>query len=161
MSSEKEAFLNKARRFCSSSERCCFDVKQKLRVWKALDIWHDEIIESLIHDGFISEDRFVNAYIHDKYKLNNWGKVKIRYNLQQKQIPSVLINKFLDDLDDEEYRSVAAKLMMKKVKLTNKKEYEILKNSVFRYMLSRGFEINIIQESWQDIKSEIIAKGNA
>ena len=89
----KEQALQKLKHYCAYQERCHNDVKEKLYklgVWKKE---HDEIIAALIEENYLNEERFAIAYAGGKFRINSWGRVKIKYALKQKQVSEYCIKK--------------------------------------------------------------------
>jgi len=110
----KEQALQKLKHYCAYQERCHRDVKEKLYnlgVWKKE---HDEIITSLIEENYLNEERFAIAFAGGKFRVKQWGRVKIKYELKQKQVSDYCIKKALNQIDDEEYLKVLKNLADKK-----------------------------------------------
>lgn len=139
-------YLDKAMNYCSRSEHCIEDVRQKLWDWKAPEYEHDEIISTLVENDFINEKRYAIAYANDKFKFNHWGRVKIRMMLKSKKIGTAIIDDAISCIDEEEYIEVLKNLIeaeSKKVKATT--DYE-RKAKLIRYVAGRGFETSIAGE---------------
>ena len=41
----------------------------------------DSITDRLVDENFINEQRYTQAFVHDKFSLNRWGKNKIAATL--------------------------------------------------------------------------------
>lgn len=139
-----EELVHKAASYCSISEHCISEVKEKLKNWEVDQSKSDTIINRLIANDFINEKRYSNAFVKDKFRFNKWGKVKISYALQQKGIDKQSIAEALALIDDGEYEEMLADLLQSKVK-TIKWEYEYEKmGKLFQFAQSRGFESSVI-----------------
>ena len=125
---------------------------QKLRDWDVPLNLQEQIIEKLKEDKFIDDERFASAFANDKFKFNKWGKMKIRYELQNKMVEDEYISKALSKIDKNEYQEVALKLMNDKMRKTKEPDNYILKQKVMRFMASRGFETGIVFDLWEDIE---------
>ncbi|MBP6234345.1 MAG: RecX family transcriptional regulator, partial [Chitinophagaceae bacterium] len=91
----KEQALQKLKHYCAYQERCHSEVKEKLYqlgVWKKE---HDEIIASLIEENYLNEERFAVAYAGGHFRIKQWGRIKIKYELKQKQVSEYSIKKAL------------------------------------------------------------------
>ena len=139
--------LLKLQSFCAYQERCIKEVKDKLKRLKVEPKHFNSIINSLKNDNYLNEERFVNSFVSDKFLLNKWGKVKIRYELLRKQISETLINKALSQIDDDTYIKVMKDTIEKKLKDFTKPLSAQNRNKLFRHMLSKGFEPSLIQNS--------------
>ncbi len=141
-----EQALQKLRHYCAYQERCHSEVRQKLY---DLGIWkkdHDEIIAKLIEDNYLNEERFAIAFAGGKFRQKEWGRVKIRYELKQKQVSEYSIKKALKQIDEDDYISVAAKLAEEKYRSLKGNQYLVRRKKTMDYLLSRGFENDLIKE---------------
>lgn len=91
MSPEQNFLYEKARYFCDYQERCIYDVKRKLQMWKATDKTIERIITQLEKEDYINEERFAVSFAVGKLRNNKWGRTKIFYALSQKHIPEIYI----------------------------------------------------------------------
>ncbi len=138
--------LNKAMALCSRREYCITDIRSKLESWEIDDNGIILIINSLIGDNFINEDRFAAAFVKDKFNYNRWGKVKITAHLRSKKIPSQVITEALEAIDDETYLKVIKDLIaVHRRSVRARNNYE-LKAKLLRYGLSKGFESSILYD---------------
>ena len=79
----KAQFLLKAENYCAYQERSTYEVKNKLLQWGVSKQDIEEIISHLIEKNFLNEIRFAQAYAHEKFHINGWGRYKIKYALNQ------------------------------------------------------------------------------
>ena len=84
--SKKEALL-RLMKLCSHSEKSAFEIEKKLNAW-GLQKEAQEIIDQLRKENFLSDERYVKAFIHDKIFLNKWGRLKVKYLLLKNGISS-------------------------------------------------------------------------
>ena len=78
--------LHRAAALCSSSEHCIADIREKLSRWGIGEPDARTIVERLVQERFIDEGRYAIAFAKDKFRFSGWGRIKIRYALQQKRI---------------------------------------------------------------------------
>ena len=136
--------LQKAAAYCSLSEKCEYEVKEKLRTWDVSNTDVAKVIDQLRHDDFINDARYCTYYTRDKFRFNRWGKIKIGMMLRSKQLPEEEITNALAQIDEAEYEEALVVILQTKLKsLTYKYEYE-KQGKLFRFAQSRGFEHNII-----------------
>ncbi len=143
----KEQALQKLKHYCAYQERCHSEVRDKLFKLGAYKRLHDEIIASLIEENYLNEERFAIAYAGGKWRTQHWGKVKIRYELKQKQVSEYCIRKAMKEIDDDEYFQVLQKIAAEKYGSLKKEQYLIRKKKTIDYLLHRGFESNLINEA--------------
>lgn len=136
--------LHKAAALCSKSEYGSGEIDDKLSVWGISTTDRKTIIERLTGERFIDDERFARVFANDKLRFNRWGKIKISYALRQKKVASEHIQKALDQLNTEQYEQTLAALIKEKAKtLTDEDDYQ-RKNKIYRFVLSRGFEPELI-----------------
>jgi len=101
---------------------------------------HDEIIAALIEEGYLNEERFAIAFAGGKFRLKQWGRVKIKYELKQKQVSEYCIKKALKEIDEVEYQNVLNKLATEKYELLKEEQYMIRKKKTTDYLIQKGYE---------------------
>ncbi len=142
-STAREAF-NKMAQLCSRSEQCSADIRKKIAAFDIVQEVVEEIIEKLKSEKFLDDERYVQAYISDKIRLNKWGRIKMRYYLKAKGLPDAVIEKGLREIDAEQYKKVLLVTMKEKAKkLKGDDKYEKT-GQIIRFAQSRGFEPEII-----------------
>jgi regulatory protein len=143
---KKEA-LSKIRSICSRQEQCRQDILSKLSKWEVSDPDSEQILELLEQEGFIDNSRYAGSFANDKFKLNRWGKIKIRWMLRQKEIPEDIIEKALSSIDDDEYISILTAELRKKMKSFKSQDEYDKKGKLIQFATQRGFEYEIIYKA--------------
>ena len=129
---------------CSRRELCVSDIQAKLESWGLGMTESEKIIQRLIKENFINEERYANAFVKDKFRYNKWGKIKIGFQLRSKKIPATVIKEALDSIDDDTYISVLKDLIKNHKKgIKARNDYE-MKSKLLRFGLSRGFESSLL-----------------
>lgn len=138
---------------CSRAEQCSPDVRKKIIAADLNNEEADEIIEKLIEEKFIDDQRYVRFYVSEKFRINKWGKVKIRYYLRMKGLDDNLIQKGLDEMDEKKYRQVLIKTMKEKARTVKKKNKFEKMGQIIRFAQNRGFEPELIHRYLNDVVS--------
>ena len=139
----KEQALQKLKHYCAYQERCHSEVKEKLY---SLGVWkkdHDEIIAALIEENYLNEERFAIAFAGGKFRVKYWGRVKIKYELKQKQVSEYCIKKALKQIEEEEYLKVLSKLTKEKYASLKSEQYLIRKKKTMNYLMGKGYEMEL------------------
>jgi len=136
--------LARIRKLCSTQEKCSFYVYQKLSDWGFENMAIEKIINSLIEDKFVDDNRFAKSFVREKFRFNNWGRIKITYALKQKRIPESTINLALEEIEEEEYLQVLETELIKKKKSIKAKNQFDLKGKLLRFGQSKGFEFECV-----------------
>ena len=140
----KEQALQKLKHYCAYQERCHSEVKEKLY---SLGVWkkdHDAIISTLIEENYLNEERFAIAYAGGKWRMKHWGRVRIRYELKQKQVTEYCIKKALKQIDEEEYLQVLHETAAAKYASLKSDQYLVRKKKTRDYLVNRGFEMSLV-----------------
>lgn len=143
----REQALQKLKHYCSYQERCHSEVKEKLF---SLGVWkkeHDEIIASLIEEGYLNEERFAIAFVGGKFRMKQWGRVKIKYELKQKQVSEYCIKKALQQIDEAAYEKVILRLAKEKYGSLKSEQYLVRKKKTMDYLFQRGFEGELVNNA--------------
>lgn len=93
--------LQKLQHYCAYQERSPFEVKRKLGLIKLPKERHEEVIATLMEENFLDEYRFAEAFTRGKLNQKHWAPKRIRMGLQEHRIPSVTINRILNQIDPE------------------------------------------------------------
>ena len=139
-----DVIYNKLRHYCAYQERCHEEVRTKLLSLKIYGSDLEEIINKLIEDDFLNEERFAKAYAGGKFRIKKWGRGKIINELKKRKVSAYCIKKGMEEIGEEDYLNTLNKLLsatIKKYKTNN--DYET-KNKVARYLISRGFESELV-----------------
>ena len=143
MKTESE-ILNILAQYCSLTERCLADVRKKLQSENLSAETEKRIIDRLLHDKFIDENRFARSFVHDKFRFNRWGRIKIDYELRLKGIPQEVYCEAIDTIDDDAYTTTLSELLINKKRTTKGRSSQELFQKLYRFAASRGFESHLI-----------------
>lgn len=141
--SENEARF-KAEAYCSMAERCRAEVVEKLYQWGVPSEWMDGILNHLEQEGYINHLRYAKAFVRDKYRFNQWGRMKIAQSLRQKHLTSADIFVAMEEIDEEEYAFVLEHLLERKLPGIKAKNSFERNGKLVRYAVSRGYEMDEI-----------------
>lgn len=133
--------LNRAAAYCSQAERSVRDVADKLRDWEVSDEDAERIVEHLHEENFLNEERYVHAFVNDKFRYERWGRIKIAYALRQKGIQGALVSNTIDDvIDDDEYLETLTDLLRPKLRGMQQPLQPKDRAKIYRFGMQRGFE---------------------
>ena len=142
----KDQALEKLKHYCAYQERCHSEVKEKLYnlgVWKKD---HDEIISTLIEENYLNEERFAIAFAGGKWRVKQWGRVKIKYELKQKKVSEYCIKKALQQISEEEYLAVIKKMADEKYASLKAEQYLVRKKKTMDFLIRKGFEMDLVRK---------------
>ncbi len=136
----------KAESYCAYQERAQQEVRDKLYSWGLHQDEVENIIAQLIEDNFLNEERFAKAYVLGKFRMKGWGKIKIKMHLKAKRVSEPLIRIALREINSEEYEEMLDKIIEKRIKIPINKITRTERQKLFNYLLSKGFEADIIRQ---------------
>jgi len=106
----------------------------------------EELTSRLIEEGCLNEERYARSFAGGKFRIKQWGKVKIKAELKQRRISEYCIAAALGEIDQDKYKETLNKLATKRwnsikgagtnlfVKMTKTRDYLLLK----------GYEANLV-----------------
>jgi regulatory protein len=136
--------------FCAYRERCPKEVKAKLIELGAKKQDFEQIYEVLQKDNFFNEQRFALAFAGGKFRINHWGKVRIKMELQKREISATFIQEALHSIDEKEYRALIRDLLKKKLVHLNGDPFTIGQKAMAS-MSRAGFEHNHLITALKEI----------
>jgi regulatory protein len=146
--------FHKVSSFCAYRERSQQEVLKKLYELGVSPDLANDVLTQLIDENFLNEERFTRSYAGGKFRLKNWGKNKIKFALTGKGISETEIEKALEDIDPEVYRTTLKKLLEKKYASLKDAEPYIKQQKIVRYGISKGYEPELVWEMVREIASE-------
>lgn len=145
----KEQALQKARHYCGYQERSHSEVKEKLYSFGLYKQQVEELLSQLIEENYLNEERFAIQFAGGRFRLKQWGRVKIKYELKQKRVSDYCIKKALKEIDEEDYLKTLQTLAQKKwasVKGEGVNHYVKLSKTT-DYLLQKGYEPELIRQA--------------
>ncbi len=139
----KEA-KQRAGRFCAFRERSPNEVLEKLLDWGLGEHDAEKLINELINEKFVDEQRFANAYCNDKFEFNSWGKQKIKANIYTHKLSSSAIEMALDRIDSTKYEDRCFELTERKWEKLERDEPIKRKQKTLAYLANKGYEMDLI-----------------
>lgn len=137
--------LPKIKQYCAYQERGHSEVKEKLYGFGLHRKEVDEILSILIEENYLNEERFAIQYAGGKFRIKQWGRVKIKYALKQKQVSEYCIKKALASIPEADYRKTLQKLFDQKLKtLKSERNIFIKKRKLQDHLMQKGFETNLV-----------------
>ena len=145
MKSEKEAYLTLAA-LCAQAEHCQWEMLEKMRRWEVPEEAQARVMQRLVKERYVDDERYARAFVKDKIRYNKWGRRKVDQALWQKHIDEDIRKRVLDEVDDDEYLSVLRPLLKQKRKSTKANSDYELNQKLMRFALGRGFTFDIIRQ---------------
>lgn len=146
----KEEALKKMQRYCAYQDRCHQEVRKKLMAMGIYPDWREEVIVELIQENFLNEERFARSFARGKFRMKQWGKLRILRELKQRDISEYCIRKAMDEIEEEDYLQTLQLLIEKKASQLKEPDRYKKRNKIVQYLLQRGYESAL---AWDYTKS--------
>jgi regulatory protein len=140
--------------WCAYQERSQHETRQKLYEYGLHSEEVEAIISNMIAENFLNEERFSIAFASGKFRIKNWGRIKIKAELKKHKVSDYCINKAMKSIDTEEYEAVIRKVIEKKLRITKSSNPQKLYYSLLNYLMSRGFESDLVRENLSKLHEE-------
>lgn len=142
--SQFDQYLKKLERFCDYQERCHKEVKTKIRTLKIPFSLHQKLLQHLIEKGYLNEQRFTESFVRGKFRIQSWGKVRIKNELKVRQISDYLIDKTLSQINEQDYQDIFEEQFLKAQTRYQKDSSQKSKQKILRYLTQKGWEYELI-----------------
>jgi regulatory protein len=143
----------KVQRYCAYQERSHYEVREKLYSWGLYRNEVDAIMADLITEGFLNEERFARAYVSGKFRMKQWGRIKIKLKLKEKRVTDYCIRKGMEEIDEDEYLETLRALIDKKNAALNEPNEYIRYNKSSKFVIGKGYESQLVWEVIKELKS--------
>ena len=142
---EQGAYLQLAQ-LCARSEHCQHDMQEKMRRWGMSDEAQARVMQRLVSERYVDDERYARAFVRDKIRYNKWGRRKVEQALWMKHIDDDIRERVLGEVGDEEYLAVLRPLLKQKHKSTKAATDYELNQKLVKFALGRGFTFDIIRQ---------------
>ncbi len=143
----KEQALFKLRHYCAYQERCHREVKEKLYSFGLRRDEVEEAISTLIEENYLNEERFALQFAGGHFRGKHWGRVKIRYELKQRQVGEYCIKKALASIGEDDYTRTLERLAAARWESLREEENQFVRRRKLQdYLLRKGYEMEMIKE---------------
>ena len=152
MTEHHQYLLHKAQQYCAYQERSLYEVKLKLTEWRAQEHVAEKIIKILREENYINEEQFAKSFAVGKFRQKQWGKNKIIFELKKKQIPDLIIQIGLQEIDETEYLDCLKNLLKKKLKEIKEENPRKKNYKAATFAINRGFRSGLV---WDVINGNV------
>ena len=150
LSEDEKYILEKIQSYCHYQERCIKEVRNKLFSLKATNKTVDKILQSLIDNDYLNEDRYASMFIQGKLRIKKWGRIKLKYELRLKGLDINIIDDNINKIKEEDYIQYFNEFSTNKIKLL-KGTKDQKKRSFINYFTYRGWENSLIYQKLNEI----------
>ena len=143
----------KIQAYCAYQERCHLGVEKKLKSWGLIPEAIDMLVGELMQHNFLNEERYARSFARGKFRIKKWGRIKIKLELKKRSIYAKCIEFAMQEIDPDAYYETLKELLHKKSILEKELHPYKRKAKLTRYLVSRGFEYDLIRLAMDDQES--------
>ncbi|CAL68507.1 regulatory protein RecX [Christiangramia forsetii] len=146
-----EEALQKLMHYCAYRDRSQKEVEDKLDNMKMIPEAKEQIIISLMQEGFLNEERFARSFVRGKFRIKKWGRVKIIQELKKRGISSPIIKLGLSEIKESDYRQTLYELAEKKLEKIKEPNAYKKKGKLADHLLRKGYESTLVFDCINDL----------
>lgn len=150
--SENKIIRKKAMDYLSRREHSRYELYKKISTHNFNKDLINQELDLLIRDGLLSDERFVEAFIHSR-KKNGKGPLKISAELQQRGADQSLINKYIEEIENSEWLDSAKQVVEKKLGNNQQLDYDN-QLKMMKFLNNRGFTIDQVKLTIKKLKKD-------
>lgn len=143
----------KIRHYCGYSERCHYEVREKLFSFGLFKKDVELLLARLIEEDYLNEERFAVLFAGGHFRQRKWGRTRIVYVLRQKKVSEQNIRRALKEIDDADYRATLQKLAQAKWDSLKGEQYLNREAKTAAFLLQKGYERPLIQDAVGKLRS--------
>lgn len=138
---EESNAYNYALNILNNRDYTSMDIKNKLKQKQYSIQTIESVLSKLESYGFIDDEKYIKKYVDYSLNIKKTGKNKIMYDLKSKGLKSSEIESI--EVNEEIQFSNAYDLALKKLKSINSNKR--IEDKIFRYLLSKGYDFDMIK----------------
>ena len=129
---------NKCIKYIGIRLRSTNEIKEYIKKNGASSEILDETIERLEKNRLLDDDAFTKAFINDKLNFTTMGPYRIMEELKHHKIDTAIINKYLNQIDEDKINTKINK-QIEKIMKTHKNKPN-LKNRIYHSLINLGYD---------------------
>lgn len=129
---------------CARSEHCTGQMRQKMRQWQMPSADIEAVVDRLVDNKFVDDERYVGAFVSDKVRYDRWGPKKIEAALRMNRLDDRLIRQALDEVDTDLFAENLSELIAIKRRSLLKCSEQEAREKLIRFALSRGYTYDMV-----------------
>ena len=144
-----QLIIEQLKHYCATQDRCKWDLIQKTKLLKLSKISTIQILNILVKEKYIDEERYSKSFCRGKFRIKKWGKIKITNMLKKKHISEININKGIQEINFSEYYEELENQYQKKKESIKEENPFMKKKKIAAYLIRKGYESNLV---WNKLK---------
>lgn len=142
--SELQEKYNACVKYIAVRVRCTKEIYDYLKRKNVNDEDIDLIIDKLVNNKLLDDEKFCECFIKDKLRFTSWGPYRIKRELSNYNISNDIFIKYEYLLDDDIVYDKLDKLILKHIKSNHKLDNNKLRNKLYKSFLGLGYKSDMI-----------------
>jgi regulatory protein len=134
----------KIQRYCVYRERSHQEVRNKLFEYGLAPADADGLIAYLITSNFLNEERYAKAFAGGKFRMKNWGRLKIIHALEAQGLTTNCIKSGLKEIDEDDYEKTVRDFLIKKNKEIAEENIYAQRDKLSKAAILKGYEPELV-----------------
>ena len=127
-------------KYCAYQDRSIKEVKAKLRELGCPSGEVNEIMQILVREKYLDEERFCKSFVRGKFFHKSWSIFKIKMALSAKGIQTAMADKTIrEEIPESELKKMKEKLIEKKSKQLADLPEKERKLKIRQFLFRKGF----------------------
>ncbi len=140
-----EQAYRKVKHYCAYAERSHSEAKEKLYSFGLYKNEVELLMSQLVEENYLNEERYATTFAGGHFRMKQWGRIKIIYELKQKGVSEYCIKKALASIPAEDYQKTFQKLAAGKLRdLKSEQNIFTKKKKLQNYLAGKGYEFGMI-----------------
>ncbi len=131
------------RKFCGYRDRCHSAVRAKLLKLRVYGDDLETVMSELIREDYLNEERFATSFARGKFRINYWGRNRIRMELKRRRVSDYCLQRGLEEIDEEEYLAYIDRVV--EGRITDAGDWATRKKT-HDFLARKGYESSIALE---------------
>lgn len=141
-------------KYVSVRLRSEYEIKKYLEKFQLSQKDEQTMLEKLKQTGVLNDQKFAASFISDKLYLSTMGPLKIKAELLNYQIDSMIIEDELSKIDEQVVFDKLYKMVTKKVRSNKKYSAYILHQKLFAYFKDLGYDADMIEQCLSEVNEK-------
>jgi len=137
-----EEWLDRLRKWCSMQERCALDARKKIMQWGGSESQVEQAVERMKEENFLSEERFIEAYVRGHVEHKKWGPLRVIAGLRSKGISASKAQRAMEEVPRKVILNGLNHLAQRRAA-----ELTTHRDRVIRYLMNKGYNLQDILDS--------------
>jgi regulatory protein len=130
----------KIKHYCGYSERCHYEVREKLFGMGLVKKDVETLLSRLIEEDYLNEERYAILFAGGHFRQKKWGKTKIIHALRQKRVSEQNIKRAMKEIQADDYLAALQKLAEMKWTSLKGEQYLARQAKTTAFLAQRGYE---------------------